>query len=311
MATPCRWNQSLGEGGGESWCPASVKQANHERTGILERHVRFHSDNNFSWLEIPVQHSLPKHHVILRRLCSAWAVGFGYSIFLEFICAATAHVSKPLLQHGCGVFVVGLNAVGGDHHSVGFPPDEPFRFLLNLVVGLKHRWFDFGIGVVKTKDEFSVVHFSIGVLLITKPLAWPNESGPLGFGAKRRTTLPFVALFKSGSPSRRAFASRFSNKCGASFSNTDRTASNPCSLAMVLAWPTSLATKPVTALPCRLRSSHPHDSPNDRTNSGLSFVFRAFCRATCRMRFSVVSSGVQSISLSPTNGHSFKKCVYL
>ena len=131
---------------------------------VLQRHVRFHPYNCLAWLEFPVEHSLPEHKVVLGGLRTTRAGCFGHSVLLELLSTASANIAKSLLEHHFSMAMVFVNAIGSDDHPVGLTSGEPFRFLLDGLVGFQHGWLDFRVGVVKPQDELSIVHFSVGAV---------------------------------------------------------------------------------------------------------------------------------------------------
>ena len=131
---------------------------------VLQCHVGFHPNNRLTWLEFPVEHSLPEHKVVLWALRTTRTGGLCHSVFFEVLSAASTNIPKSLLEHHLSMAMVFINAIGSDDHAVGFPSGEPFRFLLDGLIGFQHGWLDFRVGVVKPQDELAIVHFSVGAV---------------------------------------------------------------------------------------------------------------------------------------------------
>ncbi len=242
---------------------------------ILQRHVGLYSDNGLTWFVGAFEHTLPEHSVVFWSLGSAGTVGLRNTVFFELICGASADVSKPALQHFGGVFVIDVDSVRCDDHSVRLTSDEPCRFFLDALIGLEHRGFHFGIRVVKPEDEFALVHRSIGAV-DDQATSMTEGKGAVGVGCKPQHDLPVLCVFKVRQPFSASFRLSFFEQVWCfpfeNSSNSVKTLLSSHGVGISHA----LCDESRYRLPVLLEVfPHAHDATNDRTNRCLTFVLQS------------------------------------
>ena len=236
-------------------------------------HAGFHANDRFSRLVCATEHALPSGAVLIRGFPPAGAFGLRDAELAEGFRTAGANVAETLLDHGGGVFMVHVDAIAGDDHAVGRSAEQPFRFLLNGVVGLGHGRLHDGVCVVKPQDEGSLVPFCIGSV-DDQATSVSKRQGPVRVGCKPEDNLPFNRVFQvweSDAPFR--FGACFKQFRG------HRRQFLLCRLQALLGHESirfrdcgSHCGGELTAMRPKV-GAHAHDAANDGTSHGFSVVF--------------------------------------
>ena len=195
-------------------------------------------------------------------------------MFLEFISCTPADIPKATLQHAGCILVVNVNAVRGDDHSVRFASNEPCRLFLDALIRFEHRWLHLGVGVVKSQDEFSIVHFSI-CAVNDQATGVPKGKGSVGVWCKPQHDLPTLCVFKVGQPFPPSFClSLFKQVGGLTFENTANRIKTLFS-GHRIGIGHAFCNESRNILSVLLEVfSHAHNASDDRTNGCLSLVFQ-------------------------------------
>ncbi len=123
---------------------------------VFQRHICLDPNDCIAWLECPIKHFAPQFHVELRRVWPAWAFGFVDSKHFECLARTLAYISKSFVKHLFCMLVVVRDLVTRNDNAMRCIAKQPFCLFWNVFIGLRKRRLDDGVGIVKSKNEFSV-----------------------------------------------------------------------------------------------------------------------------------------------------------